>query len=62
MTYKGENMNLLNEKIRAITYTIAKYKKMEALTLTDGGRQRIRKNIKDLNNTLEDLLLQAGDN
>lgn len=62
MTYKGENMNLLNEKIRAITYTIAKYKKMEALTLTDGERQRIRKNIKDLNNTLEDLLLQAGDN
>ena len=55
-------MNLLNEKIRAITYTIAKYKKMEALTLTDGERQRIRKNIKDLNNTLEDLLLQAGDN
>ena len=58
---KGENMNLLNEKIRVITHTLAKYKKMEALTPNDRERQRIRKNIKELNTLLDDLLVQAGD-
>lgn len=55
-------MNLLNEKIRAIKHTIVRYKKMEALTPSDRERQRIRRNIKELNNILDDLLLQAGDN
>ena len=55
-------MNLLNQKIQAITYTIARYKKMEALTPNDSERQRIRRNIKELNNLLDDLLVQAGDN
>ena len=59
---KGENMNLLNQKIQAITYTIARYKKMEALTPNDSERQRIRRNIKELNTLLNDLLVQAGDN
>ena len=54
-------MNLLNQKIQAITYTIARYRKMEALTPSDRERQRIRRNIKELNNTLEDLLEQTGD-
>ena len=55
-------MNLLNQKIQAITYTIARYKKMEALTPSDRERQRIRRNIKELNTLLDDLLVQAGDN
>ena len=55
-------LNLLNQKIQAITYTIARYKKMEALTPNDSERQRIRRNIKELNNLLDDLLVQAGDN
>ena len=54
-------MNLLNEKIRVITHTLAKYKKMEALTPNDRERQRIRRNIKELNILLDDLLVQAGD-
>ena len=55
-------MNLLNQKIQAITYTIARYKKMEALTPSDRERQRIRRNIRELNTLLDDLLVQAGDN
>ena len=55
-------VNLLNEKIRAIKYTIVRYKKMEALTPNSGEKERIRRNIKELNNILDDLLLQAGDN
>ena len=55
-------MNLLNEKIRVITHSIARYKRMEALTPNDSERQRIRRNIKELNTLLDDLLVQAGDN
>ena len=55
-------MNLLNQKIQAVKYTIVRLKKMEALTPNDSEKYRIRRNIRELNVILEDLLEQAGDN
>ena len=54
-------MNLLNQKIHAITHTIARYKKMEALTPHSSEKIRIRENIRELNSLLDDLLVQVGD-
>lgn len=55
-------MNLLNQKIQAIRHTIVRLKRMEALTPNGAERERIRKNIRELNELQLELLEQVGDN
>lgn len=55
-------MNLLNQKIQAITYSIARLRRMETLTRNSGEKEEIRRSIRELNSILVDLLEQVGDN
>lgn len=54
-------LNLLNEKIRVITYSIARLKRMEALTPKPAEKVRLKQNIKELQVMLDDLLVQTGE-
>ena len=49
-------MNLENEQLRVITHAIGRYKKMEALAIDDGERQRIKANLKELRQMRDELL------
>ena len=55
-------VNLLNEEIRAIKHTISRKKQMQVLTTNAGYRNKLRKDIEELNKILEDKLEKAGDN
>ena len=49
-------MNLENETLRVLNHSISRYKKMEALAIDDGERQRIKANLKELRQMRDELL------
>lgn len=53
--------NLLNEEIRVIQVTITHLKRAISLEASSGKREKMKQDIKELENILEDKLKQCED-